>query len=120
MTDLHQTYVLLHAASLRQYDALQRGDHEAFEAATDERDALFASLQSREGELAALNGRSREAIRATIQDILASDEALQGLLAEASERTLHELHAVSTGLAALHSYGGNEVVPHARFIDRAQ
>ncbi|MEB3328522.1 MAG: hypothetical protein VKQ33_04755 [Candidatus Sericytochromatia bacterium] len=119
MHPLHQLYVALHAASLRQLDALQRQDQAAFEAATDERDGLFAAVQRREPELAGLDGQTREGLRATIVAVLASDEALQGLLAEASERTLSELQAVSTGLAALQTYGATEAPP-AYYIDRSQ
>lgn len=119
MNDLHKAYVNLHAASLRQLDALRQDDHEAFERATDERDGLFAALQQRAGELGSSDARTREAIRATIADILASDEALQAMLAAASERTLQELQLVTTGLAALNSYGGGEATLPARFIDRA-
>lgn len=116
---MHQLYIALHAASLRQLDALRRDDHAAFEAATDERDATFAEIQRREPELAAADARSREAIRATIADVLASDEALQALLDQASARTLAELQAVSTGLTALQTYGAGEAPP-AYYIDRAQ
>jgi hypothetical protein len=119
MRPLNQLYVALHAASLRQVDALRRDDHAGFEAATDERDALFAEVQRREPELGEADGQTREGIRAAIASVLASDDALQALLAEASARTQAELQTVSTGLAALQTYGAAEAPP-AYYIDRSQ
>jgi hypothetical protein len=119
MHPLHQLYVSLHAASLRQLDALHRDDHEGFEAATDERDELFAEIQRREPELAHADAPTRDAIRAAIASVLASDDTLQETLSAASARTLAELQSVSTGLAALQSYGASETPP-AYFVDRSQ
>ncbi|MEB3198108.1 MAG: hypothetical protein VKP62_12980 [Candidatus Sericytochromatia bacterium] len=119
LPDLPALYEALRRAGEAQLNTIQADDSEGFQAATAERERLFAGIRARESELGSLGARTRAQIREVIQSLLATDERLQAALASASARTLEELQTIQMGLQALHTYG-IEGSPPAYYIDHSR
>lgn len=120
MSALVAAYEALLEIAVRQLEALEADEAEAFSALVEEREARFEAVRALEAEAAGLAPNARRHVAGVIGEILEIDRRLEAAIAAARGRNQGVLTDLQTGLAALHSYAQSGSGAEALFIDRNQ